>query len=74
MFSSSTASPPAPPPLTTTTAVAAVAATSGERIRNKKAHNKGHILDRQIKHASKFGASDQISQCTVKIWTVGIRQ
>jgi hypothetical protein len=45
-----------------------------DRIRNKKTHNKGHILDRQIKHALKSGASDQISQWMVKIWTVGIRQ
>jgi hypothetical protein len=74
MLSSSTSSPPAPPPLTTTTATTAPAAKFGERIRNKKTHNKGHILDRQIKHASEFGTSDQISQWTVKIWTVGIRQ
>jgi hypothetical protein len=31
-------------------------------------------LDRQIKHASEFGASDQISQWTVKIWMVEITQ
>ncbi len=74
MLSSSTASPPAPPPLTTTTAATAEVVKSGERIRNKKTHNKGHILDRHIKHASESGASDQISQWTVKIWTVGIRQ
>jgi hypothetical protein len=71
VLSSSTASPPAPPPLTTTTAAAAADAKSGERIRNKKTHN---LLDRQIKHASESGASDQISQWTVKIWTVEIRQ
>ncbi len=52
----------------------ATAAKSGERKRNKKTHNKGHILDRQIKHASEYGASDQISQWMVKIWTVGIRR
>jgi hypothetical protein len=43
VLSSSTASPPAPPPLTTTTTAATAAAKSGERIRNKKTHNKGHI-------------------------------
>jgi len=67
MLSSSTASPPAPPLLTTTTTIVAAVAKSGERIRNKKTHNKGHIVDRQIKHASESGASDQISQWTVKI-------
>jgi len=73
MLSSSTTSPPAPPPLTTTTTIATAATKSGERIRNKKTHNKGHILDRQVKYAPESGASDQISQWTIKIWTVGIR-
>jgi len=58
VLSSSTASPPAPPPLTMTTTATVVVAKSGERIRNKKTHNKGHILDRQIKHATESGALD----------------
>ncbi len=74
-LAASTSSPPTPPSTTmTTTVAAAAAAKSGERKSNEKTHNKGHILDRQIKHASKSGASDQISQWMVKIWTVRIRQ
>ncbi len=57
MLSSSTASPPAPPPLTTMTTAAAAVAKFGERIRNKKTHNK----------RSHFGPSNQTR---FGIWSV----